>query len=126
VHLSAVFCSTGESTPSLGPGILPLTLVTGLTLTLTLTSASKQQVLAGLLSIDLCPSGLCRLSQRPLWTTPTASTRASTHLHQGVSRSARRGYQQQSATHSFEGCVTIEKVDPHRWEREGTTTAITH
>lgn len=36
------------------------------------------------------------------------STHASTHLHQGVSRSARKGYQQQSATHSFEGCVTID------------------
>lgn len=78
--LSAVFWrlthDTGESSPDLGPGISRLTLVTGLTLTSpsTLPRPSLQQVLAGLLSIDLTSEWPVQGKQ----TTPTAFTHAST------------------------------------------------
>lgn len=113
MNLSAVFWGlthdTGESSPNLGPGISRLTLVTGLTLTPASTPPrpNLQQVLAGLLSIDLTSEWPVRGEGRkpPLPPSPTPAVAQ----HAGVSRAALFGHQQQqSATHGFTHCVTID------------------
>lgn len=62
-------------------------------------------------SVQRCSRACCRSISRPSGVcreAPNHPYRLLPRQHQGVSRSARRGYQQQSATHSFEGCVTID------------------
>jgi hypothetical protein len=113
VHLSAVFWSTGESTPNLGPGIF--TSDSGDSSD-THTSAAKQQVLAGLPSIDLCPSGLCRHWQRrsepslPRAPTPAhACTKASRAVLERATSSNRRRTASRAVSLSTDcrrGCVT--------------------
>lgn len=107
------FLATGESTPNLGPGIF--TSDSG-DWSDTHTSAAKQQVLAGLLSIDLCPSGLCRHSQRrsepsqPRAPTPAHTcTKASRAVLEKATSSNRRRTASRAVSLSTvcrRGCVT--------------------
>jgi hypothetical protein len=109
----------GEAVPESGTGHLTSDSVTLVTAS-TSPRPSVQQVLAGLLSIDLTPECTVQGQQ----TTPTALTHAHTHAHahtaaaptlasfQGVSRTSVFSGQQQSATHGIEsrGCVTGHRL----------------